>query len=363
VHAMLIDFCFFAYTTHLASALAELCDVTLMLPDRAPAHYETMLSPRVQLRRFHMPRIRYPSNLFMVRSLFQAIDEVKPSLVHQLAWNPWFNLALPLLPRVPLVETIHDASRHPGDRPIPLHSWQWRRAARVIVHAETIRHQMVAEHSIDAGRIAVIPLGALGLYRAWAGDETAEQENLVLFFGRISEYKGLRYLIEAEPLISTQVPSMRIVIAGEGEPFSRYERMMIHRDRFIVYNHYIPDEQVASLFQQASVVVLPYLEASQSGVAAVACAFGKPVVATTVGGLPEMIDDGRTGCLVPPRDATRLAEAVVGLLKNSELRREMGCRARDKADANLSWPAIARQTLGVYEQAVSEGARGWSWKS
>jgi starch synthase len=359
MHAMLIDFIFFAYTTQLASALADLCDVTLMLPDRAPAQWEAVLSPRVHLRRFHMPRIRYPSNLRMVRSLFQSVAEVRPGVVHQLAWNPWFNLALPLFPRVPLVATIHDASRHPGDRPIPLHSWQWRRATRVIVHAKAIRQQMVTKHGLDAGRINVIPHGSLSFYRTWAEDEVAEQEDLVLFFGRISEYKGLHYLIEAEPLISAQVPGVRIVIAGEGEPFDRYERMMVHRDRFIVHNYRIPDEQVASLFQQASVVVLPYLEASQSGVAAVACAFGKPVVATAVGGIPEMIEDGRTGCLVPPRDPARLAEAVVSLLKNPELRREMGRRALDKADTDLSWSGIACQTMAVYEQAVAEGARGW----
>lgn len=359
MRAMLIDFTFFAYTTQLASALAELCDVTLMLPDRAPGHCEDLLGPRVHLRRFHMPRLRYPSNLLMVRSLFRAVAQVRPGVVHQLAWNPWFNLALPLFPRVPLVATLHDASRHPGDRPIPLHSWQWRRAARTIVHAEAIRQQMVAELGLDASRIDVIPHGALSFYRTWARDEVVEEEGTVLFFGRISDYKGLQYLIEAEPLIAAQVPGVRIVIAGEGEPFDRYERMMVHRDRFLVHNHRIADEQVASLFQRASVVALPYVEASQSGVAAVACAFGKPVVATAVGGIPEMIEDGRTGYLVPPRDPARLAEAVVGLLKNPGLRREMGCRARDMANSDLSWPAIASQTLGVYEKALAEGARSW----
>jgi glycosyltransferase involved in cell wall biosynthesis len=257
------------------------------------------------------------------------------------------------------VATIHDASRHPGDRPIPLHSWQWRRASRIIVHAKAIREQLVAEQGLDAGRIDMVPHGSLSFYRAWARDEVEEQENLVLFFGRISEYKGLRYLLEAEPIILAQVPDVRFVIAGEGESFDRYERMMVHRDRFIVHNYRIPDEQVASLFQKASVIVLPYVEASQSGVAAVAFAFGKPVVATAVGGIPEMIEDGRTGCLVPPRDTARLADAVVRLLNDPELRHEMGRRAREKADTVLSWPAIACQTVRVYEQAVADSTRSW----
>jgi glycosyltransferase involved in cell wall biosynthesis len=363
VHVMLIDFNFFAYSTHLASALSELCEVTLMLPDQAPAHCATLLNPQVHLRWFHKSRIRYPSNLFMVRSLFKAITDAKPDVVHQVAWHPWFNLALPLFPRLPLVTTIHDASTHPGDYRKPFLSWQWHRASHIIVHAESIRHQMISTHGLDADRVVVIPHGALNFYRAWAEEEVLEQENFVLFFGRISEYKGLQFLIEAEPLISAQVPGVRIVIAGEGEPFDRYERMMVHRDRFIIHNYHIPDEQVASLFQQASVVVLPYVEASQSGVATIAFAFGKPVVATTVGGLPEMIQDGGTGYLVPPRDASRLAEAVVSLLKSPELRRKMGYRAHELAEAGLSWPAIAQQTLEVYQQAAAQGVRRWSWKS
>src|SRR5438552_16759897 len=88
----------------------------------------------------------------------------------------------------------------------------------------------------------------------------------VLFFGRIWEYKGLEYLIRAEPLITAEVPEARIVIAGEGEDFGRYRLLMDHPEHFVVYNEYIPDQQRSELFRQASLVVLPYIEASQSGV-------------------------------------------------------------------------------------------------
>src|SRR5258707_15408817 len=135
-----------------------------------------------------------------------------------------------------------------------------------------------------------------------------EDERLILFFGRIWEYKGLEYLIRAEPLISARVPNVRILIAGRGEDFSRYTEMMVHPDRFIVHNEYIPEERTAEYFRRASVVVLPYIEASQSGVIPLAYSAAKPVVATTVGGLPEMVEDGRTGYLVAPRDTTNLAD-------------------------------------------------------
>jgi len=358
MHVMLIDFTFFFYTVSLANALSELCRVTLLLPNKAAGYCKASSSDQVELHYFHMPRIRYPSSLLMVRSIFKTINHTRPQVVHQIASHPWFDMALPLFPKIPLVTTIHDVRRHPGDRATVhlFHRQKWQRANQVIVHAESIKQQMLKlKPSLD-GRLHVVPIGALDFYKAWDSEETdAEESPTILFFGRIWPYKGLQYLIEAEPLITSRVPEARIVIAGCGEPFEKYERMMVNRDHFIVHNYRIPNKMVASLFQQASVVVLPYVEASQSGVVAVAYAFGKPVVASAVGGVPEMVDHGQTGYLVPPSDSRGLAEAVVTLLKDRRLREQMGRQALEKAKSELSWHTIARQTLRVYQQALNVG--------
>jgi len=359
MQVLLIDFGFFAYSVQLANALSELCEVTLMLPDKAANHYLESVKQPVELRQFHMPRLRYPTNLLMVRSLFKTIREIEPQVVHQLAWHPWMNLALPLFPNIPLVTTIHDASLHPGDREsfALFQNWQWRRADRVIVHAEKIKRQMVDELGAPEDKIHVIPIGIYDLYRTWLNNDISEKPCTVLFFGRIWEYKGLKYLIEAEPLITQRVPNARIVIAGQGEPFEKYEQLMVNKDHFIIHNYYIPDEMVARLFQEASVVALPYIEASQSAVLAIAYAFGKPVVVTTVGGIPEVVEHGETGYLVPPRDPQSLAEAIVTLLQNPDLREKMGRRALEKAKSELSWSNIARKTLEVYRQAAASSSK------
>lgn len=355
MHVLLIDFEFFAYSVQLASALSELCEVTLLLPDRASSHYTENINRSVGLHRFHMPRLRYPTNLTMVYSLFKTISRLKPHVVHQLAWHPWMNLALPLFPDIPLVTTIHDAERHPGDRQssVLLQNWQWRRANQVIVHAERIRQLMTDRLGVPEHKLHVIPIGSYNLYNAWLSDDVSEHPYTILFFGRIWEYKGLQYLIEAEPLITQQVPEARIVIAGQGESFEKYERLMVNRDRFVVHNYYIPDEMVARLFQEASIVVIPYVEASQSAVLAIAYAFGKPVVATTVGGIPEAVEHEQTGYLVPPRDSDSLAEAVVTLLQDHDLRRKMGRQALKKAETEFSWSSVAGKTLEVYKQALA----------
>ena len=199
----------------------------------------------------------------------------------------------------------------------------------------------------------VIPLIALTSLRRLAKSEVTEQEGAILFFGRIWPYKGLDYLIGAEPLVTEQVPEARIIIAGAGENLEPYREMMIHKDRFLIYDGYLSRETVAGLFQMATVVVLPYREATQSSVLNTAFVFGKPVVATRVGSFPEYIEDGLTGLLVPPNDVNKLAEALITLLTDGPLRRDMGKKAYEKAVGDLSPATIARKTEQVYSQILS----------
>ncbi len=348
----LVDFTFFAYSIQLSNALAEYGDVTLLLPDKVPDHYLHMISESVTVRLFHMPRIRYPANLVMIGKIFRIISEIRPHIVHLLAWHPWMNLSLPLLHHKALIATIHDAQRHPGDGIIPFHSWQWRYANQVIVHADAIKRQLVENQHVKKEIVHVIPHGALSNFRIWNDADALEQEGTVLFFGRIRDYKGLRYLIEAEPLITQEVPGLKIVIAGEGDGFQKYEHLMVHKEHFVVHNTFIPDEMVARLFSEASLVVLPYIEASQSGVLTIAYSFGKPVVATSVGGIPEVLRQNETGLLVPPADSLSLAQAVIALLKDPQKRKEMGHNALKMSQTELSWTGIAAQIYQVYRQAL-----------
>jgi glycosyltransferase involved in cell wall biosynthesis len=352
---VLLDFHLYPYAASLANALAESGDVTLLLPDTVAEADLQVLRPDVKHWQFHLWRQRYPTNLLAIASILRKINAINPAVVHVLSGFLWMDLALPLLCRRAVVTTVHDAHIHPGDREGSAlgHSLSWNYATQVSVHAEAIKRQLIEDRGVNADKIHVLPHGTYDFYLRWAEEPAEEPANTILFFGRIWDYKGLQYLIEAEPLITARVPNARIVIAGRGEDFGKYERMMIHRERFVVLNYRIPDEQVARLFQSASVVVCPYIEASQSGVLAIANAFGKPVVATTVGGIPEMIAHGKTGLLVPPRDAHRLADAVVAILQNQALKKEMSQHALRQAQTELSWTSIAERTMQVYQQALT----------
>jgi glycosyltransferase involved in cell wall biosynthesis len=226
----------------------------------------------------------------------------------------------------------------------------YRKADRVIVHGRTLRE--IAADAIGVSRdvIDVVPMIAVGDRPEMTA--MSEEENLILFFGRIWAYKGLEYLIRALPRISESVPDARILIAGTGDDFSPYRALMHDPSRFIIHNRWIPDEERAELFQSAAVVVLPYIDATQSGVIPIAYAFSKPVVATTTGGLPDLVDHGTTGLLVPPREVEALADAIVQILTDDALRRRMGEAGNRKLKAECAPNIVAAATADVYRRAI-----------
>jgi glycosyltransferase involved in cell wall biosynthesis len=356
VKVAFISFDFGEYCSRLAGALAAEAEVLLLLPHNQIT--SSVSIPRdLQFQPFHKPRLRQiMSQARMLRALIERVKSFDPDVVHLQQGHLWFNLALPLLGRIPLVLTVHDAIQHPGDRgakntPQAISDFGFRRAHQLIVHGRYIKQLFLERHPIAPQNVHVIPHIAMG--DASARPEIAEREYQILFFGRIWRYKGLEYLIQAAPLITARVPEAKIVIAGIGEDFDRYRRLMKNPQTFVVYNEYISNEKQSELFRQSSLIVLPYIEASQSGVIPLAYTFSKPVVATTVGALPEMVEDGGTGYLVSPCDVKALADAVVRLLLDRELRHGMGATGKTKIDNECSAEVIAQQTLAVYRAAIA----------
>ena len=227
---------------------------------------------------------------------------------------------------------------------------------KIIVHGEKLKDQMIEEYNIPKKKVNAIPIGEheVAPFKMYEIKDLKENGNLILFFGRIWGYKGLEYLIKAEPMITKEVPDAKIVIAGTGEEFQKYKNMMMNRANFIVHNYRIPYKEGAELFQRCSLVTLPYIEASQSGVIPTAYGFKKPVVVTNVGSIPEIVDDEITGFIVPPKNPEALAEAIVKLLKDDKLRKQMGENAYKKLKTDLSWDKIAEKTIEVYKKAIRD---------
>jgi glycosyltransferase involved in cell wall biosynthesis len=210
----------------------------------------------------------------------------------------------------------------------------------IFVHAESLRERLLAEQRPRAA-VVVVPHGA---------DEPAvaplPARPSLLLFGRLSRYKGVDTLLDAMPLVWTRAPETRLTIAGRGE-IGHHPALADPRVR--VRNEHVPDAEIPRLFGSATCVVLPYREASQSGVAALAKGHGRGLVATRVGGLEELARDGGAR-LVPPEDPRALAEAIVEVVGAPGLAERMSRAASDAVRAELSWSRVGEATLEAYER-------------
>ncbi len=347
------------YTIALANALAQKNEVMLILAQKSAGPFLNHIDQSICKYLVNFPRLRNPLNLFYTLKIYFAIRKFKPDIIHFQGGFIWFSFILPLLLKWPVITTIHDAEPHKGDESSKNMRWflpnflATRFSSKLIVHGENIRNQLVYNSKISSEKIASI-LHGNGFIHKKNLKKIKCKDFQILFFGRILEYKGLPNLIKAEPLITAEIPDLKICIAGDGILMKKYEKLIIDRSRFEIYNKYIDQELMEELFRSSSLVVLPYSEASQSGIISIAYAYARPVIATRVGALPELVEHKRTGWLVPPNNVCELAQGIITLLKNKRLREELGQNAFRKAKNEMSWDNVANQTQKLYQSLIKE---------
>ena len=185
-------------------------------------------------------------------------------------------------------------------------------------------------------------------------------ERIVLFFGLLAPSKGVEVLIDAFAIASHNC-SAKLLIAGYPtkhinlSELQERARSRSITDRVIFDPRYIPLDEIRPLMELSSVAVYPYHSSTQSGALQAAYIFGRPVIATAVGGLPEAVENGRSGFLVSPGSSQELAETLIAVINNPELARQMGEHARHLAYTRFSWQTIAGQIIVVYDNLVNRG--------
>ena len=316
--------------------------------------------------------LEYPLDWALV---LDRIRRLHPDVVH-VQWPmlpPVDRLAFRAIKRLGprLVYTVHDIRPH----------WEgWRRALfsteqlyavpdALVVHTEANRRDLLA---YTRGSAAPVEVVAQGTELGWTGAATTSSAArrplglpldapLVLAFGTVKPYKGLDLLLEAFPAVLETHPEAHLLIVGRVEgsfqPYEQQIRRLGLSGRVLTTLRYVSEQEKARYFSAADVVALPYVEADFSGVLLAAYAFGRPVVASDVGGLREIVEDGHSGYLVPPRDVAALAARIRELLGAPERRQRMGQRAHELATTRHDWLASARQTLRLYRRLLSQPRR------
>jgi glycosyltransferase involved in cell wall biosynthesis len=232
--------------------------------------------------------------------------------------------AVAIATRRPYVVHLHGSDVELARRARRLARPILRRAEGVVSVSSALAEEA---RRLGAAEVVVIPNGVES--PAEVGEEADPPE--VLYAGRLSPEKGVLDLIEA-------AGDLNLVVAGDG-PL---------RDRVPQARGFVPPRELARLYQRAAVVACPSHREGFGVVCLEAMAHARPVVASAVGGLLDLVVDGETGILVPPGDVGALRSALERLLGDRELRRRMGEAGRRRAAEHFSWDAVTRQTVDLY---------------
>ncbi|MBB3465238.1 glycosyltransferase family 4 protein [Rhizobium sp. BK377] len=351
------------YTISFASGVARHMPVVLGVPRRRYAHLASWFDPAVDLHLLDWPRHRSLANPWFLHQLTRLIRHEQPNLIHLLSNTTlWLNFAVPFWRPIPLVTTVHDVELHPGDsdtRTLP--GWapelMVRQSGHVVVHGEGLKRMVLDRYSKSPDCVHVLSHPAIHRYAELARRQklarrAADGTVRVLLFGRIFAYKGLKQLIRAEAILKDALPNLRITVAGRGDDPWVFRPLMGEAGRYDIRNRFIEDEEVAQLFLDADIVVLPYTEASQSGVLNLAAAFGKPVIVTDVGELRATVQPNGLGMVVPPDNAEELAKAIRTLADNNDLRNDLGTKALEWATGPNSPEQVGARAAALYREVV-----------
>lgn len=307
---------------------------------------------------------RFKTNPLIIFKLIKIFKDKEINVIHfQLSQHPFFVLLLCYMVKIftnkNIVITAHNGMSH------EVRKWEkniykslYASADKVIVHAQANKLEMIQHFAIAADKISIIPHGNYLFFNEGKIKENIPENAFnILFFGYIRKYKGLIYLIRALNLVKQEIPKVKLFIVGKSvEDFTEYQKEIdsLGLQKNVEINlDYIPFDQAEKYFYKANVIVLPYLNIYQSGVLQLAYGFGKPVVTTNVGGLQEVVENWRSGFIVPPGDVNALSEKIIAILNSRGLQQEMGNYALHLAKTKFSWDSIAVKTLELYKSILN----------
>ena len=295
----------------------------------------------------------------------RKIKKMHPDFIVIHWWHPYFapcygclSFMLRKIPRIFICHNVFPHENFPMQK--TLARFALKRGSAYITHSESDAEDLKLIKSAPIFKAADLPvhnqynLHHLTVEEGRKAAGIAPEKKILLFFGFVREYKGLRHIIKAMPEIVKYDSNIELWVVGAFRDDKDSYMELIKKggagSNIKIVDGYIPDEEIEKYFASCDIVVLPYESATQSGIVQMAYGFDKPVIVTDVGGIPEVVDEGKTGYIVPPKDPHALAEAVKRFFSEGNADEMTKC-VRAEADRR-SWDKMVDNIEELYEKAM-----------
>jgi glycosyltransferase involved in cell wall biosynthesis len=330
----------------------------------------------IPVRRFKAYSLKGEMHYVFMPKMVRALLSADADIIHTHSYGYFQTTAGPIAKKLrdrPIIVTPHyhpkwsmwGGSKRKGLRRLydGLLAKPTMRAQDIVICHTQNEKRLLSEYEIPEDRIRIIPAGVdFSKFEYIPSPEPFREQfeisgRMVLYAGRLASNKGLSYLMDAIPQILSEYNDTTFVFIGEDEGQkthleSRAQELGI-RDKIIFTGHLTDERIFLSAFSACDVFVLPSEYEAFGLVLVEAAACEKPTVATRVGGVPEVVEDGKTGLLVDYGDSTQLASAIIDLLGDEKKRKDMGRAGRERVKENFTWPKVVDKLEGVYKEVIA----------
>lgn len=378
------------FVYELSERLASYCKIIVLAP-----HYNGALKKeimgKVDVRRFvyfkpeSMQKLCYGGGIIpnmksswlakiqmplLIISEFFASSKIarkeKISLVHAHWILPqgFVGVFLKKLLKVPLLVTVHGSDLFPLKNIFykKLQDFVFKNSDMITANSEATRNELVKRFPDYTQKIKIIPMGvdvSLFKKRNMQKPKKYGKNRILLAVGRLSDQKGLQYLIDAMQDIRRYEPKIKLLIVGEGPYETALNEIVKSKglEDFVEFIGSVPFSEIPRYYNFADIFVMPSLS-TKTGTEALglslieAMASGCAVIGTNIGGIPFVIKDGYNGVLVEQKNANELAHAVITLLKDKKKSEKLGKNAAQFIRKNYSWESVAKRFIGIYKEIL-----------
>lgn len=363
------------YGLSVANALQTRCRVKVVVPSNISGDQSlSSLLDSLDIIEYHKPAggsaIR---TIISVLKAFIEIIRFNPQVVHETSGATYFSslLFLPFYLLKPMVVTEHEpVERHKLKASFKkrLTSWIYGRISNCfIVHGPFCKEML--NRNINRGKkpVFIIHHGAYDYYKQLSNQDVIRNQNELLFFGSLRPDKGFEHLPKIISKLDEAGVNFKLVVACNSESpeelkNTEWPKLVKETLTFLhahpsvtVENRFIPDEEVGAYFKRASIVLLPYNSATQSGVVTIGLTFGSVPVAFNVGDLGYMIKHQYNGILIDKGDFNQMAESIIALINDQSNMKKLSENALKYSETALNWnDEIVEKHLQLYQQLLNK---------